>query len=279
MNKRIEFLLHFLRSSCTAVLMCLAVSASIAQERSIVLASTTSTEQSGLFAHLLPGFTQASGIKVKVVALGTGQALDVARRGDADVLLVHDAAAEAKFIAEGHGVARRAVMHNDFVLVGPQDDPAGIGGADLTQAMKKLARGNSPFISRGDQSGTHSAELRAWAAAGLTVAVLRASGYKSCGCGMGAALNMASSLDAYTLSDRGTWISFKNKGRLAVLVQGDARLYNPYSVIVVNPAKHAHVKHQWAQTFADWLVSKDGQARIASFRINGEALFFPDAVK
>ena len=181
MNKLTKLLLHFLRSSCTAVLMCLAVSASTAQERSIVLASTTSTEQSGLFAHLLPSFTQASGIKVNVVALGTGQALDVARRGDADVVLVHDAAAEAKFMAEGHGVARRAVMHNDFVLIGPKDDPAGIGGADLTQAMKKLARGNSPFISRGDQSGTHSAELRAWATASLEPTDLGAARYKSCG--------------------------------------------------------------------------------------------------
>lgn len=279
MNTQTQPAARFWRAVCALTLLCAAALTAIAQERSIVLASTTSTEQSGLFAHLLPSFTQASGIQVKVVALGTGQALDVARRGDADVVFVHDAAAELKFMAEGHGLARRAVMHNDFVLLGPKDDPAGVAGADLTMAMKKLAQGSGQFISRGDKSGTHSAELRAWADAGLDVTSLKASSYKACGCGMGAALNMASSLDAYTLSDRGTWISFKNKGNLAVLVQGDPRLFNPYTVMLVNPAKHPHVKHQWAQEFADWLVSKEGQARIASFKIGGEALFFPDAVK
>ena len=212
MNTQTQPSARFWRAVCALTLLCAAASTAIAQERSIVLASTTSTEQSGLFAHLLPSFTQASGIQVKVVALGTGQALDVARRGDADVVFVHDAAAELKFMAEGHGFTRRAVMHNDFVLLGPKDDPAGVAGADLTMAMKKLAQSSGQFISRGDKSGTHSAELRAWADAGLDVTSLRASSYKACGCGMGAALNMASSLDAYTLSDRGTWISFRNKG-------------------------------------------------------------------
>jgi tungstate transport system substrate-binding protein len=250
-----------------------------AQERAIVMASTTSTEQSGLFAHLLPTFTQATGIKVKVVALGTGQALDMGRRGDADVVFVHDLAAEEKFVADGFGLKRWPVMHNDFVLVGPKLDPVGIKGKDLTLALKNLADSDATFVSRADKSGTHAAELRAWSAAGLDMPAGKHSGYKACGCGMGPALNMASSLDGHTLADRGTWISFKNKGNLAVLVEGDARLFNPYGVMVVNPVKHPHVKREWAQAFVDWVTSKDGQARIASFKIDGEQLFFPTAVK
>jgi tungstate transport system substrate-binding protein len=250
-----------------------------AQERVIVMASTTSTEQSGLFAHLLPAFTQATGIKVNVVALGTGQALDMARRGDADVVFVHDLAAEEKFVADGYSVKRWPVMHNDFVLVGPKADPAGVKGKDLALALKKLAASDASFVSRADKSGTHAAELRAWSAAGLDMPAGKHSGYKACGCGMGPALNMASSLDGHTFADRGTWTSFKNKGNLSVLVEGDPRLFNPYGVMVVNPAKHPHVKREWAQAFADWVVSKEGQARIASFKVDGEQLFFPSAVK
>ncbi len=239
------------------------------QDRFMIVASTTSTDQSGLFAHLLPSFTQATGIKVKVVALGTGQALDMGRRGDADAVFVHDTVAEEKFVAEGFGLQRWPVMHNDFVLVGPKLDPAAALGKDLVMSLKRLALSNAIFVSRADKSGTHAAELRAWSFAGLEMPTAKPEGYKACGCGMGAALNMASSLDGYTLADRGTWISFKNKGNLTVLVQGDPRLFNPYGVIVVNPAKHAHVKVQSAQTFANWLVSKEGQARIASFKIDG----------
>jgi tungstate transport system substrate-binding protein len=266
-----------------AIVLCAGLFPASAQDRVIVMASTTSTEQSGLFAHLLPAFTQATGIKVSVVALGTGQALDMGRRGDADLVFVHDTAAEVKFIADGHGVKRWPVMHNDFVLVGPKLDPAGIKGKDVSLALKKLAASSSTFVSRADKSGTHAAELRAWSAAGLEVPNDMTSGkpnrYKACGCGMGPALNMASSLDAYTLADRGTWISFKNKGNLSVLVEGDANLFNPYGVMVVNPAKHPHVKFEWAQKFVDWVVSSSGQVRIASFKIDGEQLFFPDAQK
>ena len=258
----------------------------LAQPPFIVMASTTSTEQSGLFAHLLPAFTQASGIEVRVVALGTGQALDMGRRGDADVLFVHDPAAEAKFVAEGWGLERRAVMYNDFVLVGPKSDPAGLSGPagparqkgnDIAAALRKLAASGQPFVSRGDRSGTHSAELRSWQAAGIDDPAAKVSGYKACGCGMGAALNIASATNACVLSDRGTWLAFKNRGELALLVEGDPRLFNPYGVIVVNPARHPHVKAPQAQAFADWVTSPAGQARIASFRIGGEPLFFPNA--
>ncbi len=248
-----------------------------AQEKFIVMASTTSTEQSGLFGHLLPLFKQASGISVRVVALGTGQALDSARRGDADVVFVHDQAAEEKFVAEGFGVKRLPVMYNDFVIVGPQADPAGVRGADVAAALKKLATGNSPFISRGDKSGTHAAELRYWKAAGVDVATAKPAGYRECGCGMGPALNIASSTNAYALTDRGTWLNFKNRGELAVLVQGDQRLFNQYGVMVVNPARHAHVKADLAQAFGDWVVSPAGQAAIAGYKIGGEQLFFPNA--
>ncbi|WP_137895500.1 extracellular solute-binding protein [Ramlibacter sp. 2FC] len=246
-----------------------------ASAQSIVVASTTSTEQSGLFGHLLPEFKKASGIEVKVVALGTGQALDMARRGDADVVFVHDPAAEEKFVAEGFGLQRRAVMYNDFVLIGPKGDPAGTRGRDIVAALKKLSAAQAAFVSRGDKSGTHAAELRFWALAGL--ADKPGAGYKACGCGMGPALNIAASSGAYVLADRGTWLNFKNRADLAVLVEGDNRLSNPYGVIVVNPARHPQVKLAEAQKFADWVVSPAGQAAIAAYKIAGEQLFFPNA--
>nr|WP_232529537.1 extracellular solute-binding protein [Caldimonas thermodepolymerans] len=248
-----------------------------AQERHIVMASTTSTEQSGLFAHLLPAFKQATGIAVRVVALGTGQALDMGRRGDADVMFVHDKAAEEKFVAEGYGIKRQPVMYNDFVVIGPKDDPAGVRGKDVVEAFRKLAASSHPFVSRGDKSGTHSAELRYWKEAGVDDPAGKVAGYKACGCGMGPALNIASSSNAYVLADRGTWLSFKNRGDLVVLVEGDKRLFNQYGVIVVNPARHPHVKRDLAQAFADWVVSPQGQATIAEYKINGEQLFFPNA--
>ena len=245
--------------------------------QSITMASTTSTEQSWLFSHLLPEFKKASGLDVKVVALGTGQALDTARRGDADVLFVHDQVAEEKFVADGWGVKRYPVMYNDFILVGPKADPAGAKGKDIVEALKKLAAGNANFVSRGDKSGTHAAELRYWKLSGADAA--KGSGYKECGCGMGPALNIAASSGAYALADRGTWLNFKNRADLAILVEGDARLFNQYGVMVVNPAKHAHVKAQDAQKFVDWIVSPTGQAVIASYKIGGEQLFFPNAGK
>lgn len=266
-----------------ALLLCLmGTGISAAAAEALVLASTTSTEQSGLFAHLLPRFTQESGIAVKVVALGTGQALDLARRGDADALLVHDPAAEEKFVAEGFGLRRMPVMFNDFVLIGPSSDPLHLRGSDAQRAMKLLGgagAGAAGFISRGDKSGTHAAELRLWQAAGVDVAAHKPAGYRECGCGMGPALNMAAALNAYVLADRGTWAAFKNRGDLALLVQGDSRLYNPYAVMVVNPAKHPHVKLKEAQALADWLVSPRGQRAIADYKIGGEALFFPLAAR
>lgn len=269
------------RRAAAAALFGLAVAAlaplARAQDRSIVMASTTSTEQSGLFGHLLPAFRQASGIAVKVVALGTGQALDTARRGDADIVFVHDQAAEEKFVAEGFGLKRLPVMYNDFVLVGPKGDPAGVKGQDIVAALTKLGAGSQPFVSRGDKSGTHAAELRYWKAAGVDAPAQKAAGYKECGCGMGPALNMAASMNGYVLADRGTWLSFRNRADLQILVQGDRRLFNPYGVIVVNPAKHPHVKKDLAQAFADWVVSPAGQASIAAYRIGGEQLFFPNA--
>jgi tungstate transport system substrate-binding protein len=251
--------------------------AAMAQERFIVVASTTSTEQSGLFGHLLPQFKQATGIDVRVVALGTGQALDTGRRGDADVVFVHDPAAEEKFVAEGFGVQRRLVMYNDFVLIGPKGDPAGTRGKDIGAALSKLAASKEAFISRGDKSGTHAAELRYWKSVNVDIAAARPAGYKECGCGMGPALNMASATNGYVLADRGTWLNFRNRGDLAILVEGDKRLFNQYGVIVVNPARHAHVKRHLAQAFADWLVSPAGQGVIASYKIGGEQLFFPNA--
>ncbi|MFM2274258.1 MAG: hypothetical protein RL211_130 [Pseudomonadota bacterium] len=245
--------------------------------QTIVVASTTSTEQSGLFAYLLPEFRKATGIDVKVVALGTGQALDMARRGDADVVFVHDQVAEEKFVAEGFGVKRLPVMYNDFVLIGPKADPVGTKGKDIVEALKKVSATNGKFISRGDKSGTHSAELRFWSQAGLTDKM--GVGYQSCGCGMGPALNIASSSAAYVLADRGTWLNFKNRGDLAVLVEGDNKLFNQYGVMLVNPAKHQQVKVAEGQKFVDWVVSAPGQAAIAGYKIGGEQLFFPNAGK
>ncbi len=248
-----------------------------AQDKSIVMASTTSTDQSGLFGHLLPAFRQASGIDVRVVAVGTGQALDMARRGDADVVFVHDQVAEEKFVAEGWGLKRQAVMYNDFVLIGPAADPAKAKGGNIAEALLRVAAAKASFISRGDKSGTHAAELRLWKQAGADLAAAKPSGYKECGCGMGPALNMAASTGAYVLADRGTWLAFKNRADLAVLVEGDKALFNQYGVMVVNPAKHPHVKQAAAQAFADWVVSPAGQGVIASYKIGGEQLFFPNA--
>jgi tungstate transport system substrate-binding protein len=257
--------------------MSVAAGGAAAQERSIVMASTTSTEQSGLFGHLLPAFKKATGIDVRVVAVGTGQALDMGRRGDADVLFVHDRPAEETLVAEGFGLKRSDVMYNDFVLVGPASDPSGTRGSDIVTALGKLARSGAAFISRGDKSGTHAAELRYWKAAGIDAPAAAVRGYKECGCGMGQALNIASSSDAYVLADRGTWLSFRNRGGLGIVVEGDKRLFNQYGVIVVNPARHPHVKVQLAQAFADWVLSPDGQRTIASYKIGGEQLFFPNA--
>ena len=250
-----------------------------AQERFIVMASTTSTEQSGLFAHLLPAFKQATSIDVRVVAVGTGQALDMARRGDADVVFVHDTAAEEKFVADGFSAQRREVMYNDFVLIGPAADPARTRGNQVAPALARLASGTTPFISRGDKSGTHAAELRLWKAAGIDVATQKPAGYRECGCGMGPVLNMASSLNAYALTDRGTWLAFKNRGELAIVVEGDKSLANQYGVMVVSAAKHPHVKQDLARAFADWVVAPAGQAVIAAYKINGEQLFFANARK
>jgi tungstate transport system substrate-binding protein len=266
----------FSLASLLAVALTLGASSAQAQAPSIVMASTTSTEQSGLFAHLLPAFKQASGIDIKVVALGTGQALDTGRRGDADVLFVHDQAAEEKFVAEGFGVKRHPVMYNDFVLVGPASDPAKTRGKDIVSALQKVTSTQAGFVSRGDKSGTHAAELRYWKLAGLDN---KGAGYKECGCGMGPALNIASSTGAYALTDRGTWLNFKNRQDLQVLVEGDNRLFNQYGVMVVNPAKHPHVKVDLAQKFVDWVVSPAGQASINGYKIGGEQLFFANANK
>jgi tungstate transport system substrate-binding protein len=249
-----------------------------AQDRAITVASTTSTEQSGLFNYLLPLFSARSGIRVNVVAVGTGQALDIGRRGDADVVFVHDRPAEEKFMAEGFGVKRFDVMYNDFVIVGPASDPAHIRGEkDVTAAFRKIAAAGAPFISRGDRSGTHEAELRFWKDAGIEIAAAKGPWYRDIGQGMGPALNMAASADAYVLADRGTWLSFKNRGPLEILVEGDRRLFNQYGVMLVSPLKHPHVKAADGQAFIDWLISPDGQAAIAGYKIGGEQLFFPDA--
>jgi tungstate transport system substrate-binding protein len=260
-----------------AALMAWAPALVAAQARSITMASTTSTEQSGLFAHLLPAFKQATGIDVRVVAVGTGQALDMGRRGDADVLFVHDRPAEEKLVAEGFGIKRTDVMYNDFVIVGPRGDPAGAKGKDVVAALARIAEKPGSFISRGDKSGTHAAELRYWKMAGVDAPAAKFTGYKECGCGMGPALNIASQSDAYALTDRGTWLSFRNRGNLVVVVEGDQRLFNQYGVIVVNPAKHPHVKVQLAQAFADWVLSPAGQQTVASYQVGGEPLFFPNA--
>jgi tungstate transport system substrate-binding protein len=251
-----------------------------AQERFITVASTTSTEQSGLFRHILPIFTQASGITVRVVALGTGQALDVGRRGDADVVFVHDRAAEERFVAEGFSAQRRHVMFNDFVIAGPAADPARAAGLrDTNEALRCIAAARAPFISRGDRSGTHAAELRLWQLAGVDPLAGRGAWYREVGQGMGPALNTATALGAYVLTDRGTWLSFRNRQELRVLVEGDARLFNQYGVMLVNPRRHPHVKAADAQRFIDWLLSPAGQGAIASYRIEGEQLFFPNAAQ
>jgi tungstate transport system substrate-binding protein len=249
----------------------------VAQARSITLASTTSTEQSGLFGHLLPRFQARTGIAVRVVALGTGQALDVGRRGDADVVFVHDRTAEEEFVSSGFGRSRVPVMFNDFVVLGPRTDPAGAAGSDAGAALRRVAQAKATFVSRGDRSGTHAAELRAWKEAGLDLEAVKGSWYKDIGQGMGPTLNAASALNGYTLSDRGTWLAFKNRGELTILVQGDRWLFNPYSAILVNPARHPHVNAADGQAFIDWLVSPEGQRAIAEYRIEGEQLFFPDA--
>jgi tungstate transport system substrate-binding protein len=249
-----------------------------AQDKSIVVASTTSTQDSGLFGHILPLFKAKTGIDVKVVAQGTGQALDTGRRGDADVLFVHAKAQEEKFVADGYGVKRFPVMYNDFVIVGPKSDPAGIKGSkDVAAALKTISAKNAPFISRGDRSGTHSAELRLWKTAGVDIDKDKGSWYRAVGQGMGATLNTASASNAYTLTDRATWIAFKNKGDLVIVVEGDRRLFNQYGVMLVNPAKHPHVKKELGQQFIDWLISPEGQKAIADFKLNGQQLFFPNA--
>lgn len=249
-----------------------------AQQTFITVASTTSTEQSGLFRHLLPVFEKKTGIQVRVVALGTGQALDMARRGDADVVFVHDPAAEEKFVAEGFGLRRQEVMYNDFVLVGPKSDPAKVlGSRDIVDACKKIAAAGAPFASRGDKSGTHAAELRLWKTAGVDPQSGKGSWYRETGSGMGPTLNTASAMNAYSFTDRGTWLSFKNRGDLVISVEGDQRLFNQYGVMLVNPAKHAHVKREPGQAFVDWVVSPEGQATIAAYKIGTDQLFFPNA--
>jgi tungstate transport system substrate-binding protein len=247
-------------------------------QRFITIASTTSTEQSGLFRHMLPIFTKTTGIQVRVIALGTGQALDTARRGDADVVFVHAKEAELKFIAEGYGVARLPVMYNDFVLIGPKSDSAKVSGTkDIVEALRKIRSSGSVFISRDDRSGTHMAELDLWRFAGIDISAERSSWYRSTGHGMGPALNAASSMNAYLLADRGTWIAFKNRGDLAILVEGDKRLFNQYGVILVSAKKHPHVKSSFGQAFIDWVVSPAGQRAIADHKIDGQQLFYPNA--
>ena len=260
------------------VVLFIGLSHSNAQDKYIVVASTTSTEQSGLFAHLLPALERDTGIKARVVAVGTGQALDIGRRGDADVVFVHDRPAEDKFMAEGEGVRRHPVMYNDFVLIGPKNDPARAGGGkDILDALRKIESAKAPFVSRGDRSGTHAAELRYWKDAGIDLDKAKGSWYRDTGSGMGPALNIAAAMNAYILVDRGTWLSFVNRGDLTLLVEGDRRLFNQYGVMLVNPQKHPNVKRELGQQFVDWLISSKGQDAIAAYRINGQQLFFPNA--
>ena len=263
----------------TGAFACLLLAAAaLAQQPFIVVASTTSTEQSGLFPQLLPAFEKDTGINVRVVAVGTGQALDIGRRGDADVVFVHDKTAELKWLAEGEGVRRYPVMYNDFVLVGPASDPARVKGSkDITTALKAIADAKAPFVSRADKSGTHAAELRLWKDAGVDIDTAKGPWYRETGSGMGAALNTASGLNAYILADRGTWLNFKNRGELGIAVEGDKRLFNQYGVMLVNPDRHPNVKKELGQKFIDWLVSPRGQAVIAAYKIGGEQLFFPNA--
>ncbi len=250
----------------------------VAQDKSIVVASTTSTQDSGLFAHILPMFKARNGIDVKVVAQGTGQALDTGRRGDADVVFVHAKPAEEKFVSEGFGVRRHPVMYNDFILIGPKSDPAGIKGSkDIVAALSAIKAKGADFISRGDKSGTHQAELNLWKIAGIDIAKDKGPWYKEIGQGMGAALNTASASNAYVLADRGTWLSFKNRGDLGIAAEGDKRLFNQYGIMLVNPEKHPSVKKDLGQQFIDWLISSEGQKAIAGYKINGEQLFYPNA--
>jgi len=261
-----------------AIFGALSMTPASAQDKSIVVASTTSTQDSGLFGHLLPAFKQKTGIDVKVIAQGTGQALDTGRRGDADVVFVHAKSAEEKFLSEGQSTKRYPVMYNDFVLIGPKSDPAGIKGTkDIVAALKTIKEKGAPFISRGDRSGTNMAELKLWTVAGIDIAKDKGPWYKDIGQGMGAALNTASASNAYVISDRGTWLSFKNRGDLVVAVEGDKRLFNQYGVMLVNPAKHPTVKADLGQQFIDWLISPEGQKNIADYKINGQQLFYPNA--
>jgi tungstate transport system substrate-binding protein len=273
-------MVHRLLSVAFAIFVGTASSvASFAEDRSIVVASTTSTQDSGLFGYLLPIFKARTGIDVKVIAQGTGQALETARRGDADVVFVHAKPQEERFVADGFGVKRFDVMYNDFVLIGPKSDPAGVRGKDIATALKAIEAKGAPFVSRGDRSGTHAAELALWIVAGIDIATAKGSWYREIGQGMGAALNTASAMNAYVLSDRGTWISFKNRGDLDIVVEGDKRLFNQYGVMLVNPEKHPTVNKELGQTFVDWLISPEGQAAIAGYKIDGQQLFFPNAAK
>jgi tungstate transport system substrate-binding protein len=260
------------------LLLSLLCAPAIAQQKFITVASTTSTEQSGLFRHLLPLFEQKTGIQVRVVALGTGQALDMGRRGDADVVFVHAKPLEEKFLAEGFGVRRYEVMYNDFVLIGPKSDPAGVrGGKDTLDAFRRIRAARAPFVSRGDRSGTHFAELEIWKAAGIDIAKEKGPWYRDTGQGMGPALNTAAGMNAYILSDRGTWLSFKNRADLGIVLEGDTRLFNQYGIMLVNPRKHPSVKRELGQAFIDWVVSPEGQQAIAGYKIGGQQLFFPNA--
>jgi tungstate transport system substrate-binding protein len=271
-------LARFLRLLAASALLAMRVACAEPDAPFITLSSTTSTEQSGLFTYLLPQFVAQEGIEVHVVAVGTGQALDIARRGDADALLVHDPKAEEQFVNEGHSLRRSLVMYNDFVLIGPLSDPAAIAGTDVVVGLERIANAQVPFVSRGDRSGTHEAELRLWSEAGIDLSRRRGRWYRDTGSGMGAALNIASAMNAYVLADRGTWLNFHNRGELIVLVSGDKRLFNQYSVMVVNPALHPGVKSELAYRFANWMTGAAGQSAIASYRIAGEQVFFPNAL-
>jgi tungstate transport system substrate-binding protein len=259
----------------TLLLVCLTAQA---QDKFITVSSTTSTEQSGLFKYLLPIFEKKTGIHVRVVAVGTGQALDIGRRGDADVVFVHAKPLEEKFLAEGHGVKRFDLMYNDFVLIGPRADPAKVAGSkDVAAALRTIKEAQAPFVSRGDRSGTHFAELALWKIAGIDIASEKGPWYRDTGQGMGPALNSAAGMNAYILSDRGTWLSFKNRGELTIVVEGDKRLFNQYGIMLVNPARHPNVKKEWGQAFIDWMLSSEGQQAIADYKVNGQQLFFPNA--
>ena len=267
-----------LRSLAAAFLLLLAASVAVAQEPFITVASTTSTEESGLFGYLLPAFTKETGIQVRVVAVGTGQALKIGERGDCDVVFVHDTPSELAFVEHGFGIDRREVMYNNFILVGPKSDPAHVeGGKDIVIAFRKIADTKAPFVARGDDSGTSKAEMRLWKEAGIDPKTAGGGWYRDTGSGMGPTLNTAAAMDGYTLSDRGTWLSFKNKQKLTIVVEGDRRLFNQYGVMLVNPVKHPHVKQDLGRKFSDWLISANGQKTIADYKINGAQLFFPNA--